>query len=89
MEATSIKGLKLTIKNRPFGLEDLNDKILKLGYNIIVGRVHSCDAFYNNLNINELYEKHECLAVEMESFALFHNAKALNKNILRSKRKRG
>ncbi len=58
---------------------DLNDKILKLGYNIIVGRVHSCDAFYNNLNINELYEKHECLAVEMESFALFHNAKALNK----------
>lgn len=57
----------------------LNDKILKLGYNIIVGRVHSCDAFYNNLNINELYEKHECLAVEMESFALFHNAKALNK----------
>ena len=58
---------------------DLNDKILKLGYNIIVGRVHSCDAFYNNLNINELYERHECLAVEMESFALFHNAKALNK----------
>ena len=63
-----------------YSSSDLNDKILKLGYNIIVGRVHSCDAFYNNLNINELYEKHECLAVEMESFALFHNAKALNKN---------
>ena len=62
-----------------YSSSDLNDKILKLGYNIIVGRVHSCDAFYNNLNINELYEKHECLAVEMESFALFHNAKALNK----------
>ena len=62
-----------------YSSSDLNDKILKLGYNIIVGMVHSCDAFYNNLNINELYEKHECLAVEMESFALFHNAKALNK----------
>ena len=62
-----------------YSSSDLNDKILKLGYNIIVGGVHSCDAFYNNLNINELYEKHECLAVEMESFALFHNAKALNK----------
>lgn len=62
-----------------YSSSDLNDKILKLGYNIIVGRVHSCDAFYNDLNINELYEKHECLAVEMESFALFHNAKALNK----------
>ena len=62
-----------------YSSSELNDKILKLGYNIIVGRVHSCDAFYNNLNINELYEKHECLAVEMESFALFHNAKALNK----------
>ena len=62
-----------------YSSSDLNDKILKLGYNIIVGRVHSCDAFYNNLNINELYERHECLAVEMESFALFHNAKALNK----------
>ena len=58
---------------------ELNDKILNLGYNIIVGRVHSCDAFYNNLDIKELYEKYECLAVEMESFALFHNAKALNK----------
>ena len=62
-----------------YSSSDLNYKILKLGYNIIVGRVHSCDAFYNNLNINELYERHECLAVEMESFALFHNAKALNK----------
>ncbi len=58
---------------------ELNDKILKIGHNIIVGRVHCCDAFYNNLNINELYEKYDCLAVEMETFALFHNAKFLNK----------
>ena len=27
----------------------------------------------------ELFEKHNCLAVEMESFALFHNANVLGK----------
>lgn len=62
-----------------YSSSELNDNILKLGHNIIVGRVHSCDAFYNNLNIKELNENKKCLAVEMETFALFHNAKALNK----------
>lgn len=62
-----------------YSSSELNDKILKLGYNIIVGRVHSCDAFYNNINIKEMYSEKKCLAVEMETYALFHNAKALNK----------
>lgn len=62
-----------------YSSNELNDKILKTGHNIIVGRVHSCDAFYNNINMKELIDEKKCLAVEMESFALFHNAKALNK----------
>ncbi len=66
-------------ENILYSSSELNDKILKTGHNIIVGRVHSCDAFYNNLDIKKLNKEKKCLAVEMETFALFHNAKALNK----------
>ena len=58
---------------------EINDKILKTGNNIIVGRVHSVDAFYNNIDINKCLNEYNCIAVEMEAFALFHNARALNK----------
>ena len=44
-------------ENILYSSSEINDKILKTGHNIIVGRVHSCDAFYNNLNIKELYER--------------------------------
>ena len=30
-------------------------------------------------HLEELYDKYGCMCVEMESFALFHNAKILNK----------
>jgi len=44
------------------------------------GCVYSSDVFYSNIvNIDELYHKKNCLGIEMESFALFHNAKILNK----------
>ena len=47
---------------------------------ITIANVHSSDDFYkDNNNFKELYEKYGCLAVEMESFALFHNANILNK----------
>lgn len=47
---------------------------------ITIANVHSSDVFYkDNNNFKELYEKYGCLAVEMESFALFHNANNLNK----------
>lgn len=46
---------------------------------IIQGTVHSSDVFYNlNFDITH-YQKKNCLCVEMESFALFFNAKILNK----------
>lgn len=63
---------------------ELNNKILKsankLNKHITLGRIHSSDVFYKeNDNFKELYTKYGCLACEMESFALFHNAKVLNK----------
>ena len=45
-------------------------------------RIHSSDVFYHEDNVDghrEFFEKHGCVCVEMESFALFHNAKILNK----------
>ncbi len=53
----------------------------QLNEKITIGTVHSSDVFYKENNYyKELVEKYNCLAVEMESFALFHNAKVLNKN---------
>ncbi|MDD2435604.1 MAG: purine-nucleoside phosphorylase [Bacilli bacterium] len=53
-----------------------NEKNIK----IIEGVIHSSDVFYaEDNNYQELYDKYHCLGVEMESFALFHNAKQLNK----------
>lgn len=47
---------------------------------ITIANVHSSDVFYKeNNNYKELYEKYGCMCVEMESFALFANAKLLNK----------
>ena len=54
--------------------EDLEIKIHKL-------RVHSSDVFYreNYEEYKDIYENHGCACVEMEAFALFHNAKVLGK----------
>ena len=47
---------------------------------ITIANIHSSDVFYKeNNNFKELYDKYGCMCVEMESFALFHNAKILNK----------
>ncbi len=53
----------------------------KLQITLHKGRVHSSDVFYrkDGSNFKELLEKQNCLAVEMESFALFHNAEVLGK----------
>lgn len=65
--------------------ESLNDKIKKsaseLNIKIHAGRIYSGDVFYKeNEDYNKMYNEHKCLGVEMESFALFHNASVLNKN---------
>ncbi|MBW9152808.1 purine-nucleoside phosphorylase [Clostridium estertheticum] len=63
----------------------LNNKLEKiaddLGIIVHKEKIHSSDVFYSkNLDsYKEIYEKHGCTCVEMESFALFSNAKVLNK----------
>lgn len=65
----------------------LNEKIQqaakKLKKDLINGCIHSSDVFYHEDNVDghkEFFEKHGCICVEMESFALFNNAKVLGKN---------
>ncbi len=65
--------------------EELNKTILesaeKLNIPTIKGRIHSSDVFYHDASspYMEKVKENDCLVVEMESFALFHNAKMLNK----------
>ncbi len=74
-------------KDLTFPSEALNNKIRnaakELGIDITEGRVHSSDVFYregDGTYFNGLRDDLQCLCVEMESFALFHNAKVLRKN---------
>lgn len=47
---------------------------------LTIGNIYSSDVFYKeNDNYKEIFNKYGCVACEMESFALFHNAKVLNK----------
>lgn len=63
----------------------LNDKIAacaeKLGISLQQGLIHSSDVFYREScdYMQEVLDK-GCVAVEMESFALFSNARVLQKN---------
>ena len=72
-------------KDVTYPSEELNDALRKaaneLNIPLFEGRIHSSDVFYREGDgsyVNDLLAK-ECLAVEMESFALFHNAKVLGK----------
>ncbi|MDD3122310.1 MAG: purine-nucleoside phosphorylase [Candidatus Izemoplasmatales bacterium] len=72
---------KKTLKASPELNKEIAKKAKKLHIPIVIGRVHSSDVFYaEGENKHEFYfEKHKCIAVEMESFALFHNANVLGK----------
>lgn len=67
--------------------EALNSRLEKaaeeLEIPVIKARIHSSDVFYHEDNVAgpvDFYNDHGCVCVEMESFALFHNAKVLGKN---------
>lgn len=64
----------------------LNEKIEAAAKSInkplLTARIHSSDVFYHEENVpnnNDFYNEHGCVCVEMESYALFHNAKVLGK----------
>lgn len=47
---------------------------------ITTGMIHCSDVFYTNtIDYKKMYNDEQCLGVEMESFALFHNANHLHK----------
>ena len=65
---------------------ELNEKILAAAKRVNVevkqGRIHSSDVFYTADNVDDfraIHAKHGCQCVEMESFALFHNANVAGK----------
>ena len=67
------------------GSDKLNQELVKsaqsLGYDYHLSPIHSSDVFYR-LNFDmykAINEEHGCICVEMESFALFANAKRLGK----------
>ena len=65
--------------------DEVNEVIRKtaesLNFPIHEGRIHSSDVFYHEKDVTEkMVKDYDCLCVEMESFALFHNAKVLGKN---------
>lgn len=71
-------------KDKTYPSEKLNQQIEQTAQRLQIpirkGCIHSSDVFYRTgLDYQELYQKHHCLAVEMESFALFHNASVLGK----------
>ncbi|UVD81840.1 purine-nucleoside phosphorylase [Mycoplasma iguanae] len=63
--------------------KELNEALLKnaekLNIPVTTGRVHSSDVFYSSRSLEETLKITEAIAVEMESFALFTNAKKLGK----------
>ena len=62
--------------------EKIKDAAKKLGKKVTTCRIHSSDVFYREDNVDDykaINQKHNCLCVEMESFALFHNANVLGK----------
>lgn len=73
-----------TLSNLNYPNIDVNNKLKlsanKLNIQLHEGRVYSSDVFYSDyINHLDMYKKNHCLGTEMESFALFHNAKVLNK----------
>jgi len=61
--------------------EQLKAGAKELGYEMKEGCIHSSDVFYQEANApaNPRIKELNCVAVEMESFALYHNAKVLGK----------
>ncbi len=83
-ESTFAKTQGNETRNILYSNKDVNNKIEEkanqLNIKLNKGIVHSSDVFYKeNDNFKELHQKYGCCCVEMESFALYHNANVLGK----------
>lgn len=86
-ESTFAKAQNGTEGDIQYPSASLNEKIeaaaKHINKHITTARIHSSDVFYHEDNVdghNEFYNNHQCVCVEMESYALFHNAKVLGKH---------
>ena len=87
-ESTYGQAQSLDMKNWQYPSEELNrqikDTALKMNKKLVSGPIHSSDVFYHEADANDVLHKmvdaEGLLCVEMESFALFHNAEILGKN---------
>ena len=65
--------------------QELSEKIMDIAKDLNIEthyeRIHSSDVFYREGEsiVKDMYENKKCVCVEMESFALFHNANVLGK----------
>lgn len=73
-------------KDTAYPDRELNERILKAAGReqipIRLVPIHSSDVFYTESNVDDyamINQKHGCTCVEMESFALFHNAGVLQR----------
>ena len=57
----------------------LEEAANQLGIQYHKGNVFCTDVFYNQVDIPQLREQYNCYATEMETFALFSNARKLHK----------
>ena len=77
--AWEIEGEVLSHQGNIF--ENINATAAEISTPIKSTNIHSSDIFYRkNPEVPEIATKYNCLAVEMEAFALFANAKHLGKN---------
>lgn len=73
--------------DKTFPSDVLNAKLETAAKNLNIpmktATIHSSDVFYreaNAVSFETIRDEHGCVCVEMESFALFHNAKVLGKH---------
>jgi len=84
-ESSYAKTMGVTNRKTIPATKSLNNRLKrtaeKLGVKLHEETIHSSDVFYRltHEEYKEIYEKHGAVCVEMESFALFANAKASNK----------
>lgn len=76
--AWGIEGQSIPHQGRAFEL--INLTAAEQGKKLVACNIHSSDIFYRKTwDVPEVAVQHHCLAVEMEAFALFANAKHLGK----------
>jgi purine-nucleoside phosphorylase len=78
---TAFDFLKNHIPHQGKVYDTINDAAKKLNIPLRNGAVHSGDAFYRvDKALPEIVIEHNCLAAEMEAFALFANAQYFEKS---------